>query len=269
MSSAQALARRQVTLWQLLQWTYQRQEAYRLLRTIPQMVLWLATYMDWLSEDARRSPVTWDAGIVHAAVSELPEIQAGEVVVRSMFGDLPEPPEDRQPEPHPVQFDRTRGLSREEEWERIKLRDRVIDVLVRTIGTVSYERRIVEHRGKGRRKVVLGTETVVEPVRMCPLRWEPDPYMQQIARNSCESWNDSMQQLPAMIAELGLRNHELIDDSGAIIALPPESWVSGDSSGDIPESQRQREAQLIRIRSCERFTVGQDGTIYERKARAS
>lgn len=259
-------ARRQVTLWQLMQWAYQRQNVHTRLKTPKQLLLWLLTQMGALPEDERGSPVTWDAAVVHAAVTELSEEQAALLIGQASLGELPEPPEDRPPTPGPAWVDR-RGLAANETYETPRIGGRKVDVLVRTIAHVSYQQPVVEHRGKGRRKVIVGYETVTAPVTVCPLRWEPDPWMQEIARNVCMAWNEAMARLPALIADFGLRDHELVGDNGSDLEIPGEHWLP--QAGDIPPAQAQRSVRLARIPIRERYTVDRDGVVYERKARAA
>jgi hypothetical protein len=199
-------APRNVTIRELLVWTYREQQAHRILRHLHRWFEFAVAISGLAGDDAPRPQLDPDAALVHGTVMETlrPE-QATLIIDYASRGDEPEGSYVR-PEPFPAAVDRHKDF-----WRRGKYRGAMIDYKVIVVDRVTERIHVYRRDPKSHRKQLVEVKDVVTDVLACPIDWFPDASWSTAINGIVDEWNAAMTALEPHLRALTLKRHILID----------------------------------------------------------
>ena len=192
-----------MTLWQMLVWTYQRQRAHQYLRTEFDWFRFAFDSCEAAGEDTPRPTVHPDAAAIHAAVTSLGFEAATCIVHYVLMGEPPEP-FDMFPEPGPIQADRL-----VDRYGRGMYRGRLVDYRLEIVDQW-MEQVPLYMRSRKSTKLMGYTSKMVE-VGFCPIEWSPDPAWILAVNGTYSAWRSYMAQLSSALSDVTFRSHNVVD----------------------------------------------------------
>lgn len=196
----QPVPKRDVTLWQLLQWTYRDQRAHRYLDCQAAWFEYLVR-MAAPTDDTPRAPVHRDAALVHSEIVLLG--LHGELLQRAaLSGEVPARCTE-QPMPERPAVDR-----RADRFKQITFQGRKIDVKVEVAERVAEVVPVYERRG--RKLVQVGSEIIRHDVEYCPVDWFPDPSFVDLCDRVATEFEQAWATLAPRAACLKLSAHTIV-----------------------------------------------------------
>lgn len=182
---------RDLTLWQVLVWTYRDQMAHRYLE-IPGDWGELMVALDAPTDDTPRPQVNADAATLHGEVKMLGARKAAILISTALDMVQPEPPV-QMPVPYPARADRTLGMADGERISWGRFLGQRVDFLIRWLEQITIFEPIKKRFG--RRDKVIGYRPSQWQVEFCPVDWRPShAYVIQKSKFHRE-WVEAMQAL--------------------------------------------------------------------------
>jgi hypothetical protein len=189
-------AKRHLGLKALLGWTYRLQRAHQILREPRDWFLWAMDAAGYIDVPHDRRQLHHDAALVHEAVLGLGTDVAALVIELAVTGMWPEPDEDIEPLPCPIEppdkyelfgrgirADGTRFIY----WKKIA-------------ETVSIPLEEWEPAGRRKMRPAKITSWQKVPVIYCPVRWDPEPEFVQADKRRAATWVGAARSLTAPLS---------------------------------------------------------------------
>lgn len=192
-----------MTLWQMLLWTYQQQRAHQYLHSDFDWFTFAFDSCDAAGDDTPRPVVHNDAAAIHAAVISLGYEAASCIVHYALMGEPPEP-FDAFPQPCPPEVDR-----HVDRYERHMYMGRLVDVRIDIDD--SWTEQVPMYIKERRVKRLLGYQAQLVEVPFCPIEWMPDPAWIIAMNGTFDAWRGYMVRLTESLSDVPFRSHRLSD----------------------------------------------------------
>jgi hypothetical protein len=197
---------RSLTLEEMLRWVYVEQKANRYLRVAFDWFLQEVNASGLLGDETPRPVVHRDAALVHAAVCELPSVQAHIVLDFAVRDARPERFEEGViPRPEHVT-----PMRRLQEYGRAVINGRFEDYLVAIAERIDCPAPLTRVSRRGRVTIV-GTEHHAVEIQYCPITWNPDPTFVEATNGTYNAWAAAMAALAMSLAGAKLAAHAVTD----------------------------------------------------------